>query len=85
MCEEGAVGFHAETRRWSLGVTPCVGSPHISGCHYLYFAKRPLFAPEGVLLASKPLDYGTVWKPVDGHSWIEIDPGEGIRGEGLLF
>jgi glutamine amidotransferase len=51
----------------------------------LYFAIRPPFAPEGVVLASEPLDDGAVWEPVDGHSWIEIGPGVEVRGEGLFF
>jgi glutamine amidotransferase len=51
----------------------------------LYFAKRPPFAPEGIVLASEPLDDGAVWEPVDGHSWIEIGPGAEMRGEELLF
>ena len=51
----------------------------------LYFARRPPFAPEGVILASEPLDDGAVWEPVDGHSWIEIGPDVEVRGEGLFF
>ncbi len=40
----------------------------------LYFAKRPPFAPDGVVLASERIDAGAVWEPVDGHSWLEIGP-----------
>ena len=49
----------------------------------LYFAKRPPFAPEGVVLASEPLDDSAAWEPVDGHSWIEIGPDFAVHGEGL--
>ncbi|MEE2900045.1 MAG: class II glutamine amidotransferase [Gemmatimonadota bacterium] len=51
----------------------------------LYFAKRPPFAPEGVVLASERLDPGAVWEPVDGHSWIEIGPELDVRSEGIFF
>jgi predicted glutamine amidotransferase len=51
----------------------------------LYFASRPPFAPDGVVLASERLDGGAVWEPVDGHSWIEIGPDVEVRGEGLFF
>ena len=51
----------------------------------LYFAKRPPFAPNGIVLASERLDPGAVWEPVDGHSWLEIGPGMDVRGEGLFF
>ena len=51
----------------------------------LYFAKRPPFAPDGVVLSSERLDPGAVWEPVDGHSLIEIGPDLEVRSEGLFF
>ena len=51
----------------------------------LYVAKRPPFAPNGIVLASERLDPGAVWEAVDGHSWIEIGPDLEVRGEGLFF
>ena len=51
----------------------------------LYLAKRPPFAPDGIVLASERLDSGAVWEPVDGHSWIEIGPQLEVQGEGLFF
>ena len=47
----------------------------------LYFAKWPPFAPDGVVLASEAPDSGAVWEPVDGHSWIEIEPDGTVRGD----
>ncbi|MDA0312539.1 MAG: class II glutamine amidotransferase [Gemmatimonadetes bacterium] len=38
----------------------------------LYVAKRPSVAPNGIVLASEPLDAGTGWEAVDGHSSIDI-------------
>jgi glutamine amidotransferase len=49
----------------------------------LYVAKRPPFAPVGVVLASEPPETGAVWEPVDGHSWIEIAPDGTVRSEVL--
>jgi len=51
----------------------------------LYFAKRPPFAPDGVVLASEKLDPGAVWEPVDSHSWIEIGPELDVRSERIFF
>ncbi len=51
----------------------------------LYFAKRPPFAPDGIVLASERLDPGAAWEAVDGHSWLEIGPDIDVRGEGLFF
>ena len=51
----------------------------------LYFAKRPPFAPNGIVLASERLDPGAAWEPVDGHSWLEIGPDLDVHGEGLLL
>ena len=51
----------------------------------LYFAKRPPFAPDGIVLASERLDPGAAWEAVDGHSWLEIGPDLDVRGEGLFF
>ncbi len=50
----------------------------------LYVAKRPPFAPDGVVLASEAPESGAVWEAVDGHSWLEIGPGATTRSE-LLF
>lgn len=50
----------------------------------LYVAKRPPFAPDGVVLASEAPEVGAVWEAVDGHSWIELGPGATTRSE-LLF
>jgi glutamine amidotransferase len=49
----------------------------------LYVADRPPFAPEGVVLASEPLEAGAAWCPVDGHSWIEIGTDGSVRTEVL--
>lgn len=51
----------------------------------LYFAKRPPFAPAGVVLASEPLDSDAVWEAVDGHSSIELGPDAEVRTEGLFI
>lgn len=51
----------------------------------LYLARRPPFAPDGVVLASERLDPGAAWEPVDGHSRIEIGADCEVRSEGLFF
>lgn len=50
----------------------------------LYFARRPPFAPGGIVVASEAPDVGAVWEPVDGHSWIATEPDGTVRSE-LLF
>jgi glutamine amidotransferase len=51
----------------------------------LYVARHPPFAPDGVVLASEPLDPGAVWEAVDGHSRLEVD-GEGeLRSDLVLL
>ena len=50
----------------------------------LYAAKRPPFAPDGVVLASEAPEGGAVWQAVDGHSWLEIESDGTTRSE-LLF
>lgn len=50
----------------------------------LYVAKRPPFAPDGIVLASEAPETGAVWEAVDGHSSIEIDAEGGVRSE-LVF
>jgi len=49
----------------------------------LYVARRPPFAPEGVVLASEAPEAGAVWEAVDGHSWMEIEPDGAVRREVL--
>ena len=50
----------------------------------LYVARRPPFAPDGLVLASEPPEAGAAWAPVDGHSWIDIEPDGTVR-EDLIF
>ena len=50
----------------------------------LYVAKRPPFAPDGVVLASEAPEGGAVWDAVDGHSWLEIES-DGTTRSALLF
>jgi predicted glutamine amidotransferase len=50
----------------------------------LYIAKRPPFAPDGVVLVSEPPEPGACWDAVDGHSWIEIGADGTVRSELLL-
>ena len=50
----------------------------------LYVAKRPPFAPDGVVLASEAPESGAVWEPVDGHSYLEIEPDGTVRSD-LVF
>jgi glutamine amidotransferase len=50
----------------------------------LYVAKRPPFAPEGVVVASEAPESGAVWEAVDGHSSLEIEPDGTVRSD-LLF
>jgi glutamine amidotransferase len=50
----------------------------------LYVARRPPFAPEGVVLASEAPEGGAVWEAVDGHSSLEIEPDGTVRSE-LVF
>jgi glutamine amidotransferase len=50
----------------------------------LYVAKRPPFAPDGVVLASEAPDSGAVWEAVDGHSSLEIELDGTIRSD-LVF
>jgi gamma-glutamyl hercynylcysteine S-oxide hydrolase len=50
----------------------------------LYLAKRPPFAPDGVLLASEPPEASACWEAVDGHSWIEIARDGTVRSDVLL-
>jgi predicted glutamine amidotransferase len=47
----------------------------------LYVARWPPFAPEGVVLASEAPNAGAVWEPVDGHSWVEIEPDGTVHAE----
>ena len=47
----------------------------------LYVAKRPPFAPEGVVLASEPPEKSACWEAVDGHAWVEIGPDGSVRSE----
>lgn len=49
----------------------------------LYVAKRPPFAPDGVVLASEPPEAGACWEAVDGHSWVEIERDGTVRSETL--
>ncbi|HUP52014.1 MAG TPA: class II glutamine amidotransferase [Longimicrobiales bacterium] len=49
----------------------------------IYVAKRPPFAPDGVVLVSEPPEPGACWDAVDGHSWIEIGGDGTIRSEVL--
>jgi glutamine amidotransferase len=50
----------------------------------LYVAKRPPFAPDGVVLASEAPESGAVWEPVDGHSYVEVQLDGTVRSE-LVF
>ncbi|HSH74221.1 MAG TPA: class II glutamine amidotransferase [Longimicrobiales bacterium] len=50
----------------------------------LYVAKRPPFAPDGVVLASEAPEPGAAWDAVDGHSWIEIAADGGVRTDLLV-
>jgi predicted glutamine amidotransferase len=50
----------------------------------LYVAKRPPFAPDGVVLASEAPESGAVWEAVDGHSSLEIEPDRTVRSD-LVF
>ena len=50
----------------------------------LYVARRPPFAPDGVVLASEAPEVGAVWEAVDGHSWLVIEP-DGTTRSDLLF
>jgi glutamine amidotransferase len=50
----------------------------------LYVAKRPPFAPDGVVLASEAPEGGAVWEAVDGHSSLAIEPNGTMRSE-LVF
>ena len=50
----------------------------------LYVARRPPFAPDGVVIASEPPDPGAVWEAVDGHSRLEVDVEGRVTGE-LVF
>jgi glutamine amidotransferase len=50
----------------------------------LYVAKRPPFAPDGVVLASEAPESGAVWEAVDGHSSLEIEPDGTVRSD-LIF
>ncbi len=49
----------------------------------LYVAKRPPFAPDGVVLASEAPEEGAAWAPVDGHSWLEVTEDGDLRGDVL--
>lgn len=49
----------------------------------LYVAKRPPFAPDGIVLASEPPEAGACWEAVDGHSWIELSGDRSVRGDVL--
>jgi glutamine amidotransferase len=50
----------------------------------LYVAKRPPFAPDGVVLASEAPESGAVWEAVDGHSSLEVEADGTVRGD-LVF
>jgi len=50
----------------------------------LYVAKRPPFAPDGVVLASEAPESGAVWEAVDGHSALEIQPDGTVQSD-LVF
>jgi len=51
----------------------------------LYVAERPSFAPNGIVLASEPLDARADWEPVDGHSSIDIGPDGVISTQVLML
>jgi gamma-glutamyl hercynylcysteine S-oxide hydrolase len=50
----------------------------------LYVARRPPFAPGGIVLASEPPEKSACWEAVDGHSWIEIGPEGEVRSDMLV-
>jgi glutamine amidotransferase len=50
----------------------------------LYVAKRPPFAPGGVVLVSEPPETGACWDAVDGHSWIGIESDGTVRSDFLF-
>ena len=49
----------------------------------LYVARRPPFAPDGIVIASEAPEAGAVWAPVDGHSWLEVEADGTSRAEPL--
>lgn len=49
----------------------------------LYLADRQPFAPGGLVIASEPLDDGSEWSPVPGHSWLRVEP-DGSRTSGAF-
>jgi glutamine amidotransferase len=51
----------------------------------LYVAKRPPFAPDGVVLVSEAPESGAAWEAVDGHSFIEIEADGSVRADLLLI
>ena len=50
----------------------------------LYLARRPPFAPDGIVLASEAPEGGAVWEAVDGHSRLEVAADGSVTSE-LVF
>ena len=55
----------------------------VEATNSLYVARRPDFAPEGVVLASEPTHPEASWTAVDAHTWVELDPDGQVDGGSL--
>ena len=55
----------------------------VEATNSLYLARRPDFAPEGVVLASEPTHPEAHWTPVDPHAWVELGPDGRVDGGSL--
>lgn len=62
-----------------------VRSGTVLATNSLYVARRPPFAPDGVVVASEPPERGAAWSAVDGHSWIEVDASGEVRTDPLVL
>jgi len=56
-------------------------SSTVAATNSLYVADRQAFAPGGLVVASEPLDEGSDWVAVPGHSWLRVEP-DGSRASG---
>ena len=58
-------------------------SSTVTATNSLSVADRQTFAPGGLVVASEPLDEGSEWVVVPGHSWLRVEP-DGSRTAGTF-
>ena len=51
----------------------------VEATNSLYLARRPDFAPDGLVLASEPTHPEASWAAVEPHAWVEMDVEGSVR------